>query len=132
MDWNSPARLFTSAHGGFDATDIVVVRFTTGSIASSNNLPHLVAVEYGASPYSRTAYLSGTPCALTNGFGAPGAGPMVGNSITSLFAIAPGFGFGYYPITQKNTTYFLNMVNNGGSGCTTACDMSVDLLKGGL
>lgn len=132
IDWNAPARLFTTSGGGFDANDIVVVRFTTGSIASSNNLPHLVAVEYGASPFPRTAYLSGTPCALTNLFGVPGAGPMVGNSITSLFAIAPGFGFSYYPILQKNTTYYLNMVNNGGSGCTTGCNMSVDLLKGSL
>lgn len=128
LNWASPTRQYAT---GVAANDIIVVRFTTGNVATSNNLPHVTGVEYSAAPYSRTAYLSATPCALTNGFGAPGAGPMIGTTVTSLFAISPGFGFNYYPILQKNTTYYVNIRNTAGNGCVANCDMSFDLIKPG-
>lgn len=130
LNWATPVRQYAT---GVGANDIIVVRFTTGNVGTSNNLPHVTVVEYSAGPYSRTAYLSATPCAFTNSFGAPGAGPMIGNTITSLFAITPGFGFNYYPVTQKNTTYYVNIRNTAGNGCTVNCDVSADLIKpGGL
>lgn len=124
MSWSSPVRLFAPTFG---ANDVVVVSFTTGNIASSNNLPHLVAVEYLDPPNSRTAVLSATACDF-GAQAAPGA-ISVGNTATMLFAIAPGSGFSFYPVLAKNTVYYMNIKNNG---CAASCGISVDLLKGAL
>lgn len=130
LNWAVPTRLVTS---GFTLSDVLVVRFTTGSNNSSNNLPHITAVEYGGvGPAQRTGVLSATPCDFAHQ-ATPGA-IGVGNTITSTFAIGNGSGFGFYPVLQTNTTYYLNIKNNAGGGCGLGapCDMSIDLIKANL
>jgi hypothetical protein len=129
MDWNNPTRMLTRNFGGFNANDVIVVQFTTGSLSTTNNLPHITAVEYGSSPSSRQGVLSATPCDFSP---QPVIGATsYGNTITSLFAIGSGTGFGYYPVLQPNTTYYVNIKNMPNPNCASNanCDMSVDLIK---
>jgi hypothetical protein len=59
----------------------------------------------------------------------------VGNSVTAVFAIGTGSGFGFYPVLTTNTTYYLNIKNSANATCASngVCEMSVDLIKrGGL
>ena len=59
---------------------------------------------------------------------------MNGNTVTAIFALGSGSGAGYYPVLETNTTYYLNIRNDPGSNCVagSACDMSIDLIKGPL
>ena len=126
LSWSSPVRLYANP---FTQSDIIVLRFTTGNIASSNSLPHTTVVEYGGPPTSRMAVLSATPCDL-GAQPAPGA-VSVGNTNTNLWAISPGSGFGFYSVLAKNTTYYVNIVNSPGA-CAASCPVSADLLKDSL
>jgi len=131
MDWANPQRMYTTNAGGFGADDVIVVRFTTGNVSSDASLPRLASAEYNSSPSSRDATLSSLMCDF-----APQATPgatIIGNSITAVFAIGTGSGFGYYPVLQTNTTYYLNMKNSAGASCRSngQCDMFIDLIKAG-
>lgn len=131
LSWSTPVRIIQP----MQLNDVVLVRFTTGNLSSTNNLPHIVVTEYGGvGPAQRTAGLSTSPCVFSLQSGmAPGA-VSVGNTITSVFAIKPGSGYGFYPVLEKNTTYYLSVKNNPGGGCSLgdSCQISIDLLKAGL
>lgn len=133
LNWATPTRLYTSQAGGFSTNDILVIQFTTGGVSSTTSLPRIAAAEYQSSPSSRTAVLSATPCDFTTQ-ATPGA-TIIGNSVTAVFALGTGSGFGYYPQLALNTTYYLNVKNTPSATCTAsgACDMFIDLVKpGGL
>jgi hypothetical protein len=133
LNWAAPNRQLTANYGGFGTNDALVVQFTTGNVSTTNNLPNITAVEYGSSPSSRTAVLSATPCDFSQQ-ATPGA-MSVGNSVTAVFAIGTGSGFGFYPVLTTNTTYYLNIKNSANATCASngVCEMSVDLIKrGGL
>jgi hypothetical protein len=131
IDWAAPVRKYT---GAFGPNDIAVVRFTTGNVDSANNnLPRIQAAEWTSPPSGRYAVLSATPCDLTRQtwLGATSAS----NSPSVPFAVGSGANFGYYPILNKNTTYYFNMKNLDNQTCTAGgvCDAFVELLKpGGL
>lgn len=132
MDWANPTRLFTENAGGFGANDALVIVFTTGSVASSANLPHLSAAEWNSSASSRTAVLASTPCTWA-AQSTPGA-TVTGNSITGPFTVASTNNYGYYPILNKNTTYYWNIRNNAPTNCyqnNDNCNMFIDLFKPG-
>jgi hypothetical protein len=117
MSWQTPTRLYTSNAGGFAKNGAVVVAFTTGSVSSTTSLPRIAAAEYQSPPSSRIATLSSKPC----DFGpqpTPGAAGE-GNSVTMVFALGTGSGYGYYPVLQLNTTYFLNMKNSPATCSST-------------
>jgi hypothetical protein len=133
LNWAAPSRLYTANLGLFTANDALVVKFTTGNNPTTTSLPRIAAAEYQSSPSTRHAVLSSTPCDF-NPQAAAGAS-VVGSSITMIFAIEPGSGFGYYPVLQPNTTYYVNIKNVENASCaiSNACDMFVDLVKpGGL
>lgn len=129
MPWPTPSRLYQT----MGADDAIVIQFTTGSTSSSGSLPRIAAGEYGSPPSPRLATLSPKQCDF-------GPQPTVGaagegNSVTMVFALGTGSGFGYYPVLALNTTYYLNVKNSPSSTCRTngSCDMFVDLVKpGGL
>ncbi len=131
MNWANPARLFTSSYGAFGPNDVIVVVFTTGNVASPNNsLPRLVAAEYQSPPSTRIAVLSTTACdfsaQLTQG------ATTSGTTVTVPFTVANSNNYGFYPILNTNTTYYLNIKNAPSSSCTSSggdCDMAVDLNK---
>jgi hypothetical protein len=131
IDWSTPVRKYTEQHGGFGVSDIIIVKFTTGNVSTGSSLPRLTAAEYNSPPSSRTAVLSAIPCDFSVQ-STPGA-TNIGNSITAVFALGTGTGFGYYPVLQLNKEYYLNMKNNPGSTCASApsCDMFIELLKPG-
>lgn len=130
LDWQDATRLYTKDYGGFGSNDALVVSFTTGSVSSGGSLPRIASAEYNSPPSGRIAYLSSKPCDFTpqTAFGAN----MNGNSITAVFALGTGSGFGYYPVLELNTTYYLNIKNAASSTCAGgSCDMFVDLVKAG-
>lgn len=131
MDWNHPARLYTRDVGGFTPRGVVVVQFTTGSVSSTNMLPRIAAAEFSSSPSSRIATLSPTPCDFGPQAALGAAGE--GNSVTMVFALGTGSGYGYYPVLQLNTTYYLNIKNSPNATCIAngVCDMFIDLVKSG-
>lgn len=129
--WVSPVRQYS---GAFHVNDIIVVRFTTGNIDSAdNNLPRVTGSEWQSPPSGRISTLSSKACdfGVQQFLGAQSAG----NSIQVPFAIGLGSNFGYYPILQKNTTYYWNIKNAANQSCSAQniCDMQFELLKpGGL
>jgi len=132
LSWTNPVRQYTSSYGGFGVNDAVVVEFTTGNLSSSSSLPHIVAVEFQSSPSSRIATLSKTPC----DFGPqamPGASTE-GYTVTMAFALGTGYNWGYYPLLELNTKYYVNIKNNANPVCAANnnCNMSIDLLKSNL
>jgi hypothetical protein len=131
LNWAAPMRLYSKyVGGGFGLSDALIVRFTTGSKSSVSNLPSITAVEFDSQPTSRTATLSASPCDFSTQ-PAPGAN-LHGNTINPIFAVGTGSGFGFYPVLNTNTTYYLNIRNDPASTCTigVSCDMSVDLSTG--
>lgn len=128
LNWASPLRLYTDHFG---ANDAVVVRFTTGNVSSVGSLPRVAGAEFNSPPSSRIAKLSALPCDFGNQ-AAAGAN-IEGNSVTAIFAIGTGSGFGYYPVLSTNTTYYLNVRNSANSSCagTGECSMFWDLIKSG-
>jgi len=133
MDWAAPTRLYTASFNNMHYDDAVVVRFTTGNVETTNSLPRIAGAEYQSQPSARVAALSATPCDFDPQQTVGAYGQSV--SVTMVFAISPGTGFGYYPVLQKNTTYYLNIKNAPNATCASnnVCDMFVDLVKpGGL
>lgn len=135
LDWNAPQRKWspTMTNGvNFLRPDVMVVRFTTGSVSTTGSLVTVSGAEYNSPPSWRIATLSATPC----DFGPqPAMGANItGNSVTAKFALGTGTGFGYYPVLPLNTVHYLNIKNDELPTCAaTLCDMFVDLLKpGGL
>lgn len=131
VNWAAPVRMLTSAFGGFGASDIVVVQFTTGDSASTGNLLKITGAEYQGPPIQRTAALSDIPCDFTGGslkawWGSTTTGST---SVTVPFTIENPNNYGYYPILQRNTTYYLNVKQAPSSGCTASCDMFFELIK---
>jgi len=131
LSWSSPQRMYTRDVGGFGLNDVLVIRFTTGTMATAENLPRISAAEYRSAPHWRIAALSEKPC----DFGpqpTPGA-TITGTSVTAVFALGDGSGFDYYPILETNRTYYLNIRNSPDSNCAASgvCDMFVDLIKAG-
>ena len=127
MDWARPVRAYS---GPFGPNDIMVVRFTTGkSDSANNNLPRVAGAEWGSPPSGRYSVLSDTPCDMSaqKWLG----GTSAGNSVQVPFAVGLGNNFGYYPILQKNTTYYFNVKNQANQSCSSSgvCDMFVELLK---
>lgn len=128
IPWGNPVRVYTRDYGGFGVNDIIVAKMHVGNISTGSSLPRLTAAEYQSSPSSRTAVLSATPCDL-GPQPTPGA-TNIGNSITAVFATGTGSGYGYYPVLNLNTDYYLNMKNNTGATCTSTglCDMFLELI----
>ena len=55
-----------------------------------------------------------------------------GNSIQVPFAVGLGNNWGFYPILQKNTTYYFNVKNlSATESCSNQgiCDMFIELSK---
>lgn len=127
--WDRPTRQYTSSVGGFGPDDIIAARFTTGNVSTSGSLPRIAAAEYQGPPLPRKACLSKIPGDFANPIlNRFGRGVEEGQSVTFPFALGTGFD-AYYPTLDLNTTYYLNMSNEGGQ----AGDMFIDLLKpGGL
>jgi len=129
MNFANPQRLFTQSYGGFGGNDIIVVTFTTGSTSTpNNNLSRIAAAEYGTGPTTREAVLSPRPCDFS---AQPFGGASVsGTSVTVPFAVGAGENYGFYPKLLTNTTYYYNIKNTAGSGCSlVSCDMAVDLMN---
>lgn len=134
-NWANPVRLYTGVGGvpTFGPNDALVIQFTTGNVSTTTSLVRVASAEYNSPPSARVAKLSATPCDF-NAQSAPGAN-MQGNSITASFAITPGTGYSYYPVLNRNTTYYVNLKNDTSPTCASGgiCDVFVDLLKpGGL
>ncbi len=129
MNWTNPQRLYTQSYGGFGGNDVIVVTFTTGSASTpNNNLSRIAAAEYGTGPTTREAVLSPRPCDFS---AQPFGGASVsGTSVTVPFAVGTGENYGFYPKLLTNTTYYYNIKNTAGSGCSlVSCDMAVDLMN---
>lgn len=129
-NWANPVRLYTQDYGGFNSNDILVVQFTTGNGQSqTGNLPRLAGAEWQSGAADRVWALSATPCSFTPlpYFAASGTS----SAVTVPFTVINPNNFGYYPILQGNTTYYLNIKNAAGSGCTSTCNMFMDLVKNG-
>ena len=128
FNWAAPARLNS---GTFGINDVIVARFTTGNLDSaSNNLPRVSGAEFGTPPSARYAVLSDKPC----DFGPqPQQGATsAGNSVQVPFAVGTGNNWGFYPILQKNTTYYFNVKNlSPTESCSNQgiCDMFIELSK---
>ncbi len=122
MDWNNPQRLIV----GMDAATVVAVRFTTGPNPSPpNNLPHLVAAEYGTSPRNRIATLTTLPGAFWLSL----LPPIDASTVTAPFSVGPNDTH-YYPALEPNTTYYLN-IKNADQSAPGPATIYVDLLKPG-
>lgn len=131
VNWANPTRLYTSDYGGFDANDIVVYTFTTGSGASiPNNLPWVRGAEYGSGAANRNWNLSETKCSFDPPYLAF-ASHGESSAPNVPFTVVTPDQFGFYPVLKYNTTYYLNVKNAPGSGCVTACNMFFDLSKNG-
>lgn len=128
-NWASPTRLYT---GHMGANDIAIVQFTTGSGSSSSSLPFIAGAEYNSPPSSRLGTLSASPCDFTTQTAA-GANIGPSTSITARFAVGSGTGYGYYPVLNTSTTYYLNVKNVANSTCASSgeCGMFFDLVKNG-
>ena len=129
VDWNSPARVYS---GPMSPTDLVVVTFTTGNTSNpDNNLPRIVGAEYQSPPSTRIAVLSATPCDFSAQSFA--GATTSGSTVTIPFTVSNPNNYGYYPILNKNTTYYFNVKNALPASCesTGACDMAFDLSKPG-
>lgn len=126
MDWANPQRLYSKDYGGFGPDTILAVRFTTGSVGTTNSLPGFKAAEYQDPPWARYAVISTLPGDFSQAAKNLYSGPS--NSAQVMFAIAPGAN-AFYGSLQSNTTYYFNIRNEpGGSG-----NVFVDLVKpGGL
>ena len=114
--------------GPIDSTAIICVQFTTGpSPSAANNLPHIVGAEYQAPPRTRIAVLSATP-------GDFGPQPMAGassngNTVQVPFTVANPNNFGYYPVLEPNTTYYLNVKSaNSADNPELPANMAFDLI----
>ena len=111
FDWSNPTRQPVDV----GPNDVVVARFTTGNKDSaSNNLPRISGSEFGQGGRpTRYAVLSASP----GDFGPqPQAGAVsAGQSVQVPFAVGLGNNWGYYPILQKNTTYYFNVRPFGDS-----------------
>lgn len=125
MGWANPARQYVE----MGPDDVLVVETTTGGVSTGGSLPRFGAAEYQSPPSSRIATLSLKPGDFGDQptLGAKGEG----NSVTMVFAIGTGSGFGYYPVFPPNTKIFLNIKNSPGCTCREqgVCGMFVDLLK---
>ncbi len=132
MTWSTATRVITQNYGNFNPNDAVVVQFTTGNTTSSTgNLPRIVGAEWIDPLYNRQAVLSATPCDWS-----PQATSLAtsnGTSTSNPFTVANPNNYGLYPILSKNTTYYLNIKNAAGSGCTApaTCNMVIDLYNAG-
>lgn len=113
---------------GFGNSDIVVAKFTTGTLSNYGKGGFLNAVEIADGPITRTAALSTTPCDLTP--------PGVNNTATNI--AWPQINFSapnsYGTPLQSNTTYYFNIVNRtsavGAATCTNSdgnCPVAVTL-----
>jgi hypothetical protein len=129
LNWAAPSRV---SSGGFGPNDVIVARFTTGNLDSaSNNLPRLSGAEFGSPPSARFAVLSDTPCDFSPAQKQQGA-VSAGNSVQVPFAVGLGNNWGFYPILQKNTTYYFNVKNlSPTESCSNQgiCDMFIELSK---
>lgn len=129
VDWNAPARLFASV----GANDIIVYEFTTGSGKSlDGNLPRVAGAEYGGGAANRIVAMSEKPCNFDAVGGAVAASqnssaPTIPFTVQNPYPWIPG----YYPDLKFNATYFVNIKVAPGSGCTTSCNMFLDLSKNG-
>ena len=97
----------------FGNNDIVVAKFTTGTLSNYGKGGFLNAVENSDGPITRTAALSTTPCDLAptgvNTISANVAWPQINFSTPNSYGT---------PL-QSNTTYYFNIVNRGSSGLGT-------------
>lgn len=112
-------------------TDELVIEFTTGSVNTTNNLPHIVVTEYGSPPRARESVLSEQAGDFSMTGKRPGA-QGAGNTISAHFGIGEGGTGGYYPALEPSKTYYLNMRNAPGAAAPgDVCDVSVNLIKAG-
>ncbi|MEO8303878.1 MAG: hypothetical protein ABI724_07135 [Betaproteobacteria bacterium] len=108
----------------FGNNDIVVAKFTTGTLSNYGKGGFLNVVENSDGPVVRTAALSTTPCDFTQGT----------NNVASNIAW-PQINFSapnsYGTPLQSNTTYYLNVINKTNTGtatCSTGdCPVAVTL-----
>jgi hypothetical protein len=134
VDWNNEGRYFTYNAGGFAPTDVLVVRFKTGSVPFGTASAKLAGAEYGSSPSQRIWTLSATPCDFTSTGKARLAYNLSGSTtITAWFGVGltEGVVDTYYPQLQVNKVYYLNIKNKDGAVCFTSggCDMFIDFSK---
>jgi len=109
-----------------------VVQFTTGNFDSGSNLLKMAGAEWQDPPTQRTAALSNLPCDFTGGsLSSYFATTTTGSTtVTIPFTVNNPNNFGFYPILQKNTTYYLNVKQAPSSGCVS-CNMFIELIKYG-
>ncbi len=132
-NWANPVRLKTADYGGFGPNDIIVVQITTGSATSGSNLLRISGAEWQDAPYNRIAALSDMACDFTGNSLAQYWGTTSTNStsVTVPFTVNNPNNFGFYPILNTNKTYYLNIKMAPNSGCTSTCNMFIDLSKFG-
>jgi hypothetical protein len=134
VDWNAPGRYLTADAGGFAPTDVLVVRFKTGSVPFTSAYARFSGAEYSSSPSARQVTLSPTPCDFTAqpSRGAYNLSATGSNSITFYFSVGTTeSSANYYPQLEVNKYYYLNIRNVPGSTCfgTGGCDMFIDFSK---
>jgi hypothetical protein len=103
----------------FGNNDIVVAKFTTGTLTNYGKGGFLNAVENSDGPITRTAAVSTTPCDFTQGVNnvaANVAWPQINFSAPNSYGM---------PL-QSNTTYYFNIVNRGSSGAGTCYNSNGD------
>jgi hypothetical protein len=136
---------YTSTAGSFGPTDAVVVRFTTGSLTTTQtNTGSIQAVEYLDPQATRFGALSNTPCDFTVGlpkrtnksptgcgYSTLGTGQV--NPVAGLSMMDAG---SCVVVLQPNTTYYWNLSNvdpvTGASACSSStghCNMLITLIK---
>ena len=128
IPWGTQQRAYTVKTGGFGPDDALVVRFTTGTIATSSGKGFINAGEHTDAPAQRAGSLSATPCDFTGGL------PAVGGGVTAFAnETSPGCSFSVViPKTgaatlRTGTTYYFNIRN---ASCPAgSCNMQITLNK---
>lgn len=127
QDWNDSA----IHHVPMGWNHELAIEFKTGTVLTTNDLPHIVVTEYNSPTRSRESVLSATPFDFSMAGKRPGA-QGAGSTITATFGIGEGGTSGYYPALLPNTTYYLNVRNAPGAAAPgDVCDVSVNLIRAG-
>jgi hypothetical protein len=120
--------------GPITSADIICVEFKTGSKTSNQltGLPRISGSEYQSPPRTRIAVLSKTP----GDFGPQtmAGASSNGTTVSVPFTVSDPNNWGYYPILDPSTTYYLNVKSaNPADNADQPANMAFDLtVPGGM